>query len=292
MRKPTFIQIIAIIGLFFIPTQFVLATDVSSHPTLPNDLQAYWSLDEAADTTRVDSKNANDLTETAGDSIASVAAIQDNGADFESGDTEGLQASDSADLSMNGVDLSIAGWFKNESNNNDMDVISKWEAGSNNREYVLRFNASAGNVQFFNSSDGSATGNASVSFTFPTTGTDFHAVVTFDLSAGELELFIDSVSQGTATGLLTTTFDGASLFDMGCFDDDCDINHYDGVIDELGIWSRLLTQAEIDHLYNSGNGVPYFTASTQDDNHPQNNQVIILGFETESVNRVEEITLV
>lgn len=83
------------------------------------------------------------------------------------------------------------------------------------------------------------------------TDTWYHVVLT--ASAGKvLKLYIDSVLQDTETWSID--INGAMA--IGALGDS-PTNTINGSIDEFGYWDKVLTQAEIDSLYNSGSGFAY-----------------------------------
>ena len=88
---------------------------------------------------------------------------------------------------------------------------------------------------------------------FITLNTWIHCVVTYD-GAGNVEFYKNGVSAGSGsvswtdgTGTCNTyigTFIGTS-------------NYFNGPIDEIGAWSRVLTPTEVTELYNGGLGKQY-----------------------------------
>jgi len=93
------------------------------------------------------------------------------------------------------------------------------------------------------------------------TGAWHHLVATYDGSktVGGMKIYIDGSSQaltdisfgGTYAGMNNT----ASKVYIGGFADASP--SFNGIIDEVGIWSKVLTQAEVTSLYNSGSGLSY-----------------------------------
>lgn len=71
-----------------------------------------------------------------------------------------------------------------------------------------------------------------------------------------MTLWIDGVLEATdEVGSFKDT--GEQNFRVGAQSDDPVGGYFDGVIDEVGYWTRALTPAEITQLYNSGNGIQY-----------------------------------
>jgi len=76
-------------------------------------------------------------------------------------------------------------------------------------------------------------------------------------------LYIDDVTQSGTTAATFGGF-GPSTY-TGIRSDDVATTEWDGVIDELGIWDRVLSASEVTELYNSGSGFQYpFTEGAVD----------------------------
>jgi Concanavalin A-like lectin/glucanases superfamily len=98
----------------------------------------------------------------------------------------------------------------------------------------------------------------------PTTGTWYHVVMVFDGTqignANRLKMYVNNVQYtltftGTIPSVTTTSTAklgiGNDIYTAGNF------GFTNGYIDEVGIWSRALSVAEINSLYNSGVGKTY-----------------------------------
>lgn len=90
-------------------------------------------------------------------------------------------------------------------------------------------------------------------------GTYYHIVVTYDGTT--IVIYINGASVGSAARTLNTT---ALNGRIGCFYDAGASNKINGAVDELYLWSRVLTTTEINdptsataNLYNEGNGSSY-----------------------------------
>jgi len=96
-----------------------------------------------------------------------------------------------------------------------------------------------------------------------TLNTDTWYNIVFTYNGTDIEVFINNVSQGTNTISLNTV--NSKLFSIGARTGDpgnTTGQFFDGTIDEIGIWSRVLTSDEISDLYNSGDGLPYGITGT------------------------------
>jgi hypothetical protein len=86
--------------------------------------------------------------------------------------------------------------------------------------------------------------------------TAFHHIVVIysvigDGTHGKMELYFDNVSKGVKTYIN----DAPVLFNIGARTGM--VNSWDGIIDEVGLWSKVLTSAEVAELYASGAGKTY-----------------------------------
>lgn len=210
--------------------------DIIAHPTLSNNIVSYWKLDG-----------------NAADSVGSYNGIV-SGATLTTGKINQAYNFDGADdyISIGDVyntifvtnTFSISIWFKinnyNDHNGYHGMLIQKW------------YTSSASNNAFILYCDGSwVTNTKSTLFTVPSLNIWHHIVVTMD--NGLAKIYLDGILDATDTGhdcnSTTRPLRIGNLWN----------NHYDfdGIIDEVGIWSRVLTSQEITDLYNSGNGLKY-----------------------------------
>lgn len=220
--------------------------------SLATNLVSYWKLEEASGT-RVDSHGSNDLT---GTTRGAVTGVIDNGNDFESGSGDYLTAGDTASLSITS-DLSISCWVKYESyTTGQMNIVSKWRSTSGNRSYA--FYTQSNNLYWLNSSTGNYQALAAVSWT-PTTGVWYHLCVSYDASAGSATFYLDGSQLGsTQTGLPTSIIDNSTPFNLGAGEGSSPTLYFDGVMDEVAIWSRTLSASDAAALAQS---IPYEAAA-------------------------------
>lgn len=230
-----------------------MAIDIKNDATLATNLDAYWTLDEASGTRSDSHTGGYDLTDT--NTVGSATGLLNNGADFEASNEEYFSNS-SFDVTG---DFSISAWVNFESFTTHNTIATKGD------QYKLGFytNPSGNFALQYKETSGSA--SALITDTAYSTGTWYHAVVTVDVSQGYsgITVYIDGSSVAT-----TQTGDAATSIDTGTKDFLVGARHNgaakqlycDGVIDELGIWSKVLTSGEVTDLYNSGTPLPYEAA--------------------------------
>lgn len=222
---------------------------------LETNLVSYYKLDEASGT-RADSKGSNSLTDN--NTVASATGKINLAADFEKDNSEYLSI---ADGSQSGLDLAgaftLGGWFKPESapsGGAKYQLIGKYRGGVS-EQYELSYRDDSGlkiNLQIVNG----GTSDYIVWSKDLGTGTFHHVIVTFSGSGSKVECFVDGVSLGVQSVSNTAPQNGTGPFTLGA-DGGGAAAFFDGLMDEIGVWSRELTYGEALDLYNAGNALAY-----------------------------------
>lgn len=243
-----------------------MATDIKNDASLSTSLVSYWELEEASGT-RVDSHGSNDLTDN--NTVTQGTGIQGNCASFNTANTEHLTILDASqtglDVAADGA-LSFSWWNYWNSLPTNFYVINKLTSstpgyriqgvGNGGANYIL--------VGWWNTSGGLnrvKTANSTI-----TTGAWEHWVVTIDFSQGASGIKIyknGSILSDTDVnnGGGDTSTAGTDRFTIGCANaDTTPVGGVDGLIDEVGVWNKILSSGEVSDLYNSGSGIPYEVA--------------------------------
>lgn len=167
--------------------------------------------------------------------------------DLESSSSQYVYRADNASLSQTG-DISIECWVKFESlptNGQTMPLITKWANGSSgNNAYAFWIYNDAGSYLLgcYQSGNGTGVSNPSISITL-STGVWTHLAVSIDVSAHLAEFYKDGLSLGTnSAGTQTSIYDGNLQFRIGAF---ADGTYFDGLIDEVRLWSDIRTSQEV-----------------------------------------------
>lgn len=236
--------------------------------TLLDGLVAYWALDEASGT-RVDKLGNNDLT--AYNAPARVAGQVDYGAEFDYDLQTYLQREEAGDLPQGAEAWTIAIWWK------------PYNAYQVANEYAWIFNLVygwwGGNLTGFRfqlKGDG-----VTSAFMFDGAGgapIQSDPILHRDLDDGPLwntwifDWFTYDGTTFRAQRNRTGTIDEAVYRGMGtlaprnvCIGGRGELyggtlpagTWLDGIVDEVGMWSRVLTSDELDELWNGGAGVVY-----------------------------------
>lgn len=231
------------------PRLIINATPPSS---LNTGLIAYWALEEGSGVRGDDEPTGTPQDLTDNNTVTSVAGINGNAAYFTEANAEHLSHVDSADLSVGNIDFSVTAWCKGTTLNGNAVIVSHYKQSSSHRAWRLWFNSAIGKYAFTVSNDGAATAdvNATVFGTPPTNV--FHFVAAWHDSVANVIGI--SVNDGTPNTLAYAlgVFDAPAAFYIGGRDPGSDL--WDGAIDEVAFFKKVLTSAEITELYNGGAG--------------------------------------
>lgn len=216
---------------------------------LVDNLVAYYSLADVND-----AHSSNHLTNN--NTATFVAGLVGNAVNLVAASIQYLSIADNAALSMGDIDFTIAAWVRLASKTTHRQIIDKGSvtSGTNpNNEYALNYIQSIDRFRFavINSSD-TAGLIAADNFGVPTTATWYFVVAWHDSVNNLIGI---SVNAGTAntTAWTTGVKDSTQPFLIGGGSS----LPMDGRIDEVGIWKRVLSGAEITELYNGGTGRNY-----------------------------------
>jgi hypothetical protein len=223
--------------------------------TLNTDLISYWKLDEASGS-RADSEptgTAQNLTDN--NTVTSATGKINDAAHFVVANSEYLNRVDSADLSTGQIDFTVAAWVKLNTKGANRTIVSKYNPGGNG-EFILRYNNTADrwSVQIFDNSSLIQTLNATTAGS-PSTGTWYLIIFRHDstgASAGTIYLSVNGGTEDSAGSTGWTVRDTTAEFIIGAYY--ISNQPWDGDIDEVGFWKKLLSSDERAELYNSSNG--------------------------------------
>jgi len=211
--------------------------------SLLNGLQAYYKLEDLTDS------SGNALTLTDHGTVTFVAGKLNNAGNFVASSNQYLTHADAAPYKMGaGTNFTIAAWFKAAS-------------GDANRRSIALYGSLAVPIgygiwrwdEFIQASIADGTNSARSEATGMFDNNWHLAAATFDRT-GVLTLYVDNSQVGTTPSISSvgSTNDSAG-FNIGAQVDAT----FNGNIDEVGIWNRVLTSGELTSLWNGGTGVTY-----------------------------------
>jgi len=195
--------------------------------TLLNNLVSYFNFDGNSEDI-FGSNNGSDTAMTYGTPYGKVG----EGALFNG--TTSLIALSYANI---GTTLSYSGWFKMSATSANQAILSFMST-------LLNVSVGGTVIQFLPDVTSGTFYSASYAFS---PGTWYHVAVTH--TGTTTTVYINGVNLGSQTTVAINT--GNISSEIGSYGG---TRFFTGDLDEVGIWSRALTQAEITELYNAGNG--------------------------------------
>jgi len=230
---------------------------------------SHWLCDETSGV-RYDSNttNTNDLTDN--NTVLYAASLKNNACDFETTNSESLSITDASHTSLDfSTTFSVSAWIRLESDTSGAIISKEADTNASTRGYMFAY---SGNDLY------ALVGNGSGSFDYyettaniiPSTNgsTWYHVVLTTDVgnpSASTFKFYVDGVDKGSGTAVLgnniTTINNNGIDFNIGSKNTGTQSN-FDGLIDEVSVFSTVLSQSEVIALYNSGTPLDYTSTGT------------------------------
>jgi len=241
-------------GIFFDSNRaFSIMPKIGSRANiLLNNLVSHWSLDEASGT-RSDSHSSNNLTDN--NTVGNNTGIISNAADFVAANSEYLDVTSNSELETGDIDFTVSFWFRADSVTGNQFLVSK-ENNSANRVWRVDLNGTTLRGFIFTSTN-TVAANVNSSITV-STATWYHVLMWHDSSGNTLYIRVDDTTEDSAATSGTITAKSGSPFMIGAeYNSGSPNNIYDGRIDEVSFWKRLLSTGEKTDLYNSGSGRAY-----------------------------------
>lgn len=221
---------------------------------LTDGLVGWWKMDETSGNATDSSGNGITLTDT--NTVAFTSGKFGNGGDFESGNAEYQYTADNATLSIIGS-LTLAAWIRPESTtaSTHFDIIGKWDGS--NESYLLAQYGDELRFYLDSSSNYLETTTANLS-----TANWYHVAASYAATDQQAKIFVNGVEQAvTTTGNVPSSIgDDSGRLQIGAEDTTGGAaNYYDGIIDDARIYTRALSPAEVQQLYNwSAKPVVYY----------------------------------
>ncbi|KAA3644794.1 MAG: hypothetical protein DWQ07_15420 [Chloroflexi bacterium] len=227
------------------------ATPTPIPADLTSGLISYWKLDEDTGT-REDSAGSNDLTDN--NTVGNTVGMFGNAADMENSSAEYLYHADNADLSFGDDDFTISAWVRLESKPGIMGIVSKGYTGSPyTQEYTLYYTTGTQRFGFYVTDPSLNYTAVSASTTdSPALHGWYHVVAWHDSTNDTVNIQVNN-GQVYSTSHTTGVLDGTTNFIIGRQS----LYNYDGAIDEVGLWDRVLNSTEREALFNQSNGLIY-----------------------------------
>lgn len=142
--------------------------------------------------------------------------------------------------------VTLSGWVNLNSDGNNHMIVSKYDSAGNREGYYLMV-ASSGIVRFVYDTDDNSSYLAVEGVSSVLDGDWHHIAATFNADTDEIVVYVDGQSDGSQNTSISNLGIGSQNLYIGSFQG---TGHFaNGSIDEVGVWSRALTEAEIADLY-------------------------------------------
>jgi hypothetical protein len=232
----------------------------SASATLLTDLISHWRLDEASGN-GVDSHGTNTLVDV--NTVTAAAGKLGTSRQFTAASTEWFSVADNASLSVGNIDYTFAAWVYMDSKPaNFMYIVDKANSGgAANDEYSLYWDNTTDRFNFRQRGTGTIVVVAN-NLGAPALSTWYYIVGWHDAAADTLNIQVNGGTVDSITTSGTFPSDGAQSFAMGGRSGAGTLP-WNGRIDSVSFWKRVLTSTERTALYNGGAGSDYpFAAPT------------------------------
>lgn len=216
---------------------------------LTTNIVSYWKLDESSGNA-ADSVASNNLTNN--NTVGYAPCLIANGADFGATNTN-KYFSIASNLGINGGTVSISMWFKLRNASSDGFFILLGDAGTDSR-YQISYDTTPQMI-YWRSLPGVG-GIAEVYGVALDTTTWHHLVLTYNSGTTAFKGYYDGVEVISTTGSGNGSIGISSEFTVGG-SPSIGGQYVESYMDEIGVWSRDLTGAEVTTLYNGGAGLTY-----------------------------------
>lgn len=207
--------------------------------------------------TRNDSVGTNHLTDV--NTVTSTTGKVGDCAQFVAANLETLTRASNASLQTGDIDFTIAAWVYLDTVGANRTVMAKNDAGQS--EYAMRYISASNRFEFFVAESGGSTKTVlATTLGAPSTATWYFLVAWYDSTNDTINISGNAGAANQTTGVnppgATTGTFRLGLLQAGT-------HAWNGRIDAVGFWKRLLTSDEITQLYRGGVGLEYpFTVTT------------------------------
>ena len=207
----------------------------------------YKMNDDAASTVVLDSSGSNDGAATVNTDTISIAGTINKAFNLD-GSSENIDVPDDASLDMSSVDgFTIALWIKPNTALTSTDaLVSKATNGSTKGYEFLLANTNKLDLII---GDGSANSDIRSIQTI-TFDVWQHVAVTWDAGTGDTIFYINGTSEAAQTSK-TSILNDTKVLELGAR---FSSQFFNGAMDDVRIYNKILSGTEISTIYNSGNG--------------------------------------
>lgn len=229
--------------------------------TLKNGLISVWEFNETSAGVVVDAHGSNDGTisgATVDQPSVSKGYNFDGTNDYlDMGDDDAFSFGDGAG---NDSEFSWSAWINPDVVNVNKTIFSKAVLGGDYEFFFIIRGSSSKILVRLNSYDNTANyiereGNTVLS----TTGGWYHVTATYDGSktAAGIHIYMNGANDDGSTNIVGTYLGLGNSTDAFRVADWFSANKFAGSMDQVVIWNKIVTQAEVTEVFNSGTGLKY-----------------------------------
>jgi hypothetical protein len=215
----------------------------------PPDLQHYWQLNESA------GPGYSDLIGGLGASCGTacptaVAGVVSGAQQFDGSSSELNVAHDSSFDWSSGARFSIEFWMKESACTGRQAVVGRHDAATQLHWWVGCEDGNAAFYLFDRNGVGPTQGVIGTSNVAD--GSWHHVVAVRDSIRNENQLYVDGVKEAVVAASYGADFDGTTALNIGWLNDSAGDYHFGGVIDELALRGRVLSDSALQRDYRDG----------------------------------------
>lgn len=180
--------------------------------------------------------------------IAYAAITQTHTTDLTAASSQYWSITDASQTGLDITgDLTFAGWINKDT---DVTVTLGGKFSSSGGKKGYRITHFGGALDFWRFDIDTAADGATGEFSQEITDDTWHHIaVVYDASASDTLWYLDGAFQETDDHSVTAISDNTGEFQIGSNPSDGNDTHWDGLIDDVRIWSRTLSSAEITSLH-------------------------------------------
>lgn len=219
--------------------------------TLLDGILAYYKLDEAS-SPRVDSIGSNDLTK-----LLSVDPGNNTGKVGSCADFTSNTILKGSPLDIPG-DFTIACWVNFQSDVGVNGILGSFDDNTGNHKAFYLSAPSSLTPQWYVNPDGGVfTGTILNYGSSVSTGIWYFFTCWLDTTNNTINLRVNNdTANEVSTSYTGGVYNNMTVWEMGTYDSNL-ARAFQGCLDEVGVWTRVLTDEEITELYNGGSGLTY-----------------------------------
>ena len=234
-----------------------LLSSTSLAQNITSNLVAHWNYDDAAGSTALDSTTNNYDGTLTGNPVWQTDAKLNGGLDFETGD--GADRVDAGSFDLTGSGVTLAAWIRPESGSTDQRIVIK-SSGNAAADQYWALICDAANIADFRIKAGGVWNRVEVPNAV-SAGHWYHMVGTYDGSV--MRLYVDGVEVGNRVHPIGGPVDTSASASVTLGDSPVGGRAFDGVMDDVRIYDRALTAADVTALFEYGWGAKNVLLVTQ-----------------------------